>query len=102
MASISVIQPKKLTLFEEIHRISTEDEEIMFGLMEEIDAPDVGAIGFRWASEAAQSNQDRTLRSYVKYLTSFQDHCGQMLPILQIDEGAFPEDHDKANSQLRK
>ena len=56
---------------------------------------------FRWASEATQSNQDRTLRNYVKYLQLFK-----IIPLdatdREIDQGAFPEDHDKAYSQLRK
>jgi hypothetical protein len=101
MASAPVVQPKKLSLFEEMNRISVEDEEVIFQLLEEIDALELDAVGFRWASEATQSNQDRTLRNYVMYLQLFK-----IIPPdatdREIDQGAFPEDHDKAYSQLRK
>jgi hypothetical protein len=92
---------RRLTLFEEINRLTVDDGDLLFQLMEEIDEVVVQAVGFRWASVATQSHQDRTLRNYEKFLELCKlipDNASES----QREELAFPRDHTVLYSQARK
>lgn len=91
----------RATLFEEIRRISNEDEEILFTLMEEIDNLEIAAVGFRWNATSTQRSQDQILKLYEQFLGLIKVLHAET-PGDQKEALTFPPDHDVAIRQLRK
>ncbi|TAQ89667.1 hypothetical protein B7494_g2017 [Chlorociboria aeruginascens] len=91
---------KRLTLFEEINRISLEGDSFRFELMEELTAEQENLINYRPYGASTQSSQDRMLQQYKNfvriYLNRFKEDASDDL----VEKMSFPSDPKVLITQL--